>query len=52
MTITIVVADDHPVVRSGIVALLTSEADMQILAEASNGREAVDAALLHRPSAS
>lgn len=51
MTITIVIADDHPVVRSGVVALLTSESDMEIVAEASNGREAVDAALEHRPSA-
>ena len=51
MTFTLVVADDHPVVRGGIVALLASEPDMAIVAEAANGREAVAAALEHRPSA-
>lgn len=50
MTITLVVADDHPVVRSGIVSLLAAEPDMEIVAEAANGIEAVDAALHHRPS--
>ncbi|MEM7274258.1 MAG: response regulator transcription factor [Actinomycetota bacterium] len=51
MTITLVVADDHPIVRSGIVALLSAEPDMEIVAEAENGRQAVEAALAHRPSA-
>lgn len=51
MTITLVVADDHPVVRGGIVALLAAEPDMEIVAEAANGNEAVAAALDHRPSA-
>jgi DNA-binding NarL/FixJ family response regulator len=51
MTITLVVADDHPIVRSGIVALLAAEPDMEIVAEAANGHEAVSAALDHRPSA-
>lgn len=50
MTITLVVADDHPVVRSGIVSLLAAEPDMEIVAEAANGIEAVDATLHHRPS--
>lgn len=50
MTITLVIADDHPIVRSGIVALLAAEPDLQVLAEASNGNEAVAAALEHRPS--
>lgn len=51
MTITLVVADDHPIVRSGIVALLAAESDIEVVAEASNGAEAVEAALAHRPSA-
>ena len=52
MTITlVVVADDHPVVRGGIVALLAAEPDIEVVAEAANGQEAVDAALSHRPSA-
>ena len=50
MTITLVVADDHPIVRGGIVALLAAEPDMEIVAEAANGHEAVSAALGHRPS--
>jgi DNA-binding NarL/FixJ family response regulator len=50
MTITLVVADDHPIVRSGIVSLLAAESDMEIVAEAGNGLEAVAAALHHRPS--
>ena len=51
MRITLVVADDHPIVRSGIVSLLAAESDMDIVAEAGNGLEAVAAALHHRPSA-
>ncbi len=51
MTITLVVADDHPIVRGGIVALLAAEPDMEIVAEASNGNEAAEAALALRPSA-
>jgi DNA-binding NarL/FixJ family response regulator len=51
MTITLVVADDHPIVRGGIVALLGAEPDIEIVAEASNGQEACQAALTHRPSA-
>ncbi|MEQ8718103.1 MAG: response regulator transcription factor [Acidimicrobiales bacterium] len=51
MTITLVVADDHPIVRGGIVSLLAAESDMEIVAEAGNGLEAVAAALHHRPSA-
>lgn len=51
MTITLVVADDHPIVRGGIVALLAAEPDMEVVAEASNGVEAAEAALALRPSA-
>ena len=50
MTITLVVADDHPIVRGGIVALLAAEPDVEVVAEASDGHEAVNAALEHRPS--
>jgi len=41
MTITVLVADDHPVVRAGIVALLGLEADLQVVGEANDGHEAV-----------
>lgn len=37
----ILVADDHPVLRMGITALVANEADMQVVGEASTGREAI-----------
>jgi NarL family two-component system response regulator LiaR len=40
-TIRILVADDHEIVRKGLRALLSSEPDMQVVGEASNGEEAV-----------
>ena len=39
--ITVVVADDQELVRSGLVSLLSSEADITIVGEAANGQEAV-----------
>jgi len=41
-TTTIVLADDHSLVRDGIRALLESESDLQVIGEASNGNEAID----------
>ena len=49
MTIRIVVADDHPIVRAGLVALLGSIPDFEVAAVAANGREAVREVLLTRP---
>jgi NarL family two-component system response regulator LiaR len=40
-TIRILVADDHEIVRKGLRALLSSEPDMEVVGEASNGEEAV-----------
>jgi len=48
-TIRVIVADDHPVVREGISALVKSQKDMQVVSEAANGRQAVQQFLLHRP---
>ncbi|MFE9447071.1 response regulator [Streptomyces sp. NPDC006739] len=45
----IVVADDNPVVRAGLTALLTAHGDTTVVAEAADGREAYEAALRHRP---
>lgn len=45
----LVLADEHPVVRSGLRALLGSADGMRVVAEARTGREAVREALLHRP---
>jgi len=39
--IRVVVADDHPIVRSGIVGLLSSADDIEVVGEASDGSEAV-----------
>jgi len=47
--IRVLVADDHPIVRSGIVALLAAADDIEVVGEASNGREAVDLALSLSP---
>lgn len=47
--IRILTADDHPLLRKGIVALVNAEPDMKLVAEASNGKEAVDAFRNHRP---
>ncbi|MEM7333697.1 MAG: response regulator transcription factor [Chloroflexota bacterium] len=41
MTIKILIADDHPVVRSGLVALLNSQPEFEVVAEAENGETAV-----------
>jgi two-component system, NarL family, response regulator len=39
--IRILIADDHPIVREGLAALLNRANDMEVVAEASNGREAL-----------
>nr|WP_063790284.1 response regulator transcription factor [Streptomyces sp. NRRL B-24085] len=45
----IVVADDNPVVRAGLTALLSGRPDLTVVAEAADGREAYEAASRHRP---
>ena len=40
--IRVLCVDDHPLVRKGIASILANEADMQLVGEAGNGREAVD----------
>jgi DNA-binding NarL/FixJ family response regulator len=47
--IRVLVADDHPVVRSGIVALLSAAADMEVIGEATDGLEAVATAIELEP---
>lgn len=47
--IRILVADDHPVVRSGLVAVLRSETDLLTVAEAENGGQAIALYREHRP---
>jgi DNA-binding NarL/FixJ family response regulator len=47
--VKVVLADDHPVVRAGLAALLDSLPDIEVVAVAANGRDAVREVVLHRP---
>jgi len=47
--IRILCVDDHPVVRQGIAGLVGLHADMELVAEAANGREAIEQFRRHRP---
>jgi DNA-binding NarL/FixJ family response regulator len=47
--IRVVLADDHPVVRAGLAALLGSLSGIEVVGVAADGREAVREVVLHRP---
>ena len=47
--IRILVADDHPLLRDGIASVIETQADMHLVAEAANGREAVERFREHHP---
>ena len=47
--IRILSVDDHPLIRKGIAGLLATQADMNLIAEAENGREAIQQFHRHRP---
>jgi two-component system, NarL family, response regulator LiaR len=49
MTIRVVLADDHVVLRQGVRALLRDESDIEMVGEADNGRDAVDVVLETAP---
>jgi DNA-binding NarL/FixJ family response regulator len=48
-SIRILTVDDHPIVRNGIAGLVEDQADMLLVGEASNGREAIQQFRAHRP---
>jgi DNA-binding NarL/FixJ family response regulator len=47
--IRVLTVDDHAVLRQGIAALVNGESDMKLVAEASDGQEAIDKFRLHQP---
>jgi DNA-binding NarL/FixJ family response regulator len=47
--IKVLSVDDHPLIREGIAGLIAVQADMSLVAEATNGREAVQQFRAHRP---
>jgi DNA-binding NarL/FixJ family response regulator len=47
--IRILVADDHPIVREGLVAILSTQPDFDVVAEATNGAQAVELAASRNP---
>jgi DNA-binding NarL/FixJ family response regulator len=49
MTIRVLIADDHPLVRAGLQAALASMPDVEIVAEAATGSAAIREAALHQP---
>jgi|SRR5215204_3064787 DNA-binding NarL/FixJ family response regulator len=49
MTVRVLIADDHAIVRSGLRAILENQSDFVVCAEAGDGREAVDLTIQHKP---
>jgi len=49
LRMSVLIADDHSVVRQGLVSLIEDKPDMSVIGEASNGREAAELWKKHRP---
>jgi DNA-binding NarL/FixJ family response regulator len=49
MLLRVLTADDHPVVREGVRAMIANESDIDVVAEATDGREAITLYDLHAP---
>jgi DNA-binding NarL/FixJ family response regulator len=48
-SIRVMCVDDHPIVRQGLAAMLASDSDMELIAEATSGEEAIQAYRKYRP---
>jgi DNA-binding NarL/FixJ family response regulator len=48
-TLTVLIADDHPVVRAGLRGMLAAQRGIEVVAEAGSGHEAIAMARRHRP---
>ena len=49
MTIRVLIADDHTIMRAGLRSLLEKEDQIEVVAEAENGRKAIQLAVKHKP---
>ena len=47
--IRLMIVDDHAIVRQGLIKLIEMISDFRVVAEGSNGREAIDLVKIHRP---
>jgi DNA-binding NarL/FixJ family response regulator len=47
--IRVLAVDDHPLLREGVAALISNQSDMELVAEAANGREAIEQFRKHHP---
>jgi len=45
----VLVVDDHSLLRTGVANIINQETDLEVVAEAANGRDAIEAFLLHHP---
>jgi DNA-binding NarL/FixJ family response regulator len=48
--ISVLAVDDHPLLREGIAAVISGEEDIELIAEAANGQEAIELFRRHRPN--
>ncbi len=48
-TIRVLVVDDHPIVRFGLAAFLNAQQDIEVIAQAGSGEEAIESFRKHRP---
>ena len=49
LKIRVISVDDHPILRQGIAAVISTEEDIQLVAEGSSGEEAIELFRIHRP---